>query len=69
MRLQRFGRDGRAGRLMHLVEFAPRMGPACRQLDIAAGGQPLEAGIAVDLNDALECARWEAGRSALRSGL
>jgi pimeloyl-ACP methyl ester carboxylesterase len=51
---QRFGCDGRAGRLLHIIEFAPRMGPAGRELDIAAGFEPLESGIAVDLNDAFE---------------
>jgi len=60
---QCFGRDGGAGCLMHLVEFAPRMGPACRQLDIAAGTQPLEPGVTVDLNDSSEL-RERPGRSS-----
>src|SRR6266481_253231 len=61
MASQCFGRDGRAGRLMHLVEFAPRMGPARRQLDIAAGTQPLEPGVTVDLNDSSEPRQMRGG--------
>ena len=45
---------GRAGCLLHLVELAPRMRPAGRELDIAALAKPLEAGIAVDLHDTFE---------------
>jgi len=51
---ERFGRDGRAGGLVHLIELATRMGPTCRELNVAAVTQPLEAGIAVNLNDAFE---------------
>ena len=51
---QRFSRDGRGGRLMHFIKLPPCMGPARRELYIAASGEPLEAGIAVDLNDAFE---------------
>jgi hypothetical protein len=50
---QRLRRNGRAGRLVDLVELAPRMGPARGQLD-TAGAEPLEPGITVDLNDASE---------------
>lgn len=50
-----------ARRLMHFVELAPRMGPARRQLDIAAGAKPLEAGIAVDLNDPFEPRQMSSG--------
>lgn len=39
---------------MHLIELAPRMGPAGRELDLAAGGEPLKVWIAVNLNDAFE---------------
>jgi hypothetical protein len=46
---------------MHLVEFAPRMGPARRQLDIAAGTQPLEPGVTVDLNDSSEPRQMRGG--------
>ena len=37
---------------MHVVELAPRMSPAGREIDAAA--EPLEAGIAVDLQNAPE---------------
>jgi hypothetical protein len=47
--LQRFRRDGRIGRLMHLIKLASRVSPARGQYDVARHGQPLEAGIAVDL--------------------
>jgi hypothetical protein len=51
---ERLGRDRRTGRLMHLVELAPRMRPAGRQLDSAGGGKPLEAWISVHLQDTCE---------------
>jgi hypothetical protein len=51
---QRFGRDWRPGRLLHLIKLAPGMRPAARQPDIARPGQSPESGIAVDQNDALE---------------
>jgi hypothetical protein len=34
---------------MHLIKLASRVGPAPCQYDVARQGQPLEAGIAVDL--------------------
>jgi len=39
---------------MDFVEFAPRMSPARRQLDIATGAKPLEPRVTVDMYDALE---------------
>src|SRR5262245_32898034 len=54
---------------MQLVKFAPRMCPTCRQLDIAAGRQPLKTRIAVDLNDAFEAGQvrgWSLG-AAIRT--
>lgn len=51
---QRLGRDGRAGRLMDLVELTPRMRPAGREPDIAAFAETIEPGIAVDLDHAFE---------------
>jgi hypothetical protein len=51
---ERFGRDRRADRPMHLVEFAPNMSPARSQLDIAGGREPLEPRVTVDLHDTLE---------------
>ena len=35
---ERFGGDGRAGCLMHLVELAPRVSPAGCQVDMTGGG-------------------------------
>jgi hypothetical protein len=49
---QRFGSNRRAGCLMHLIEPAPRMGPARCQLDFAAGAEALKPRIAIDLDDA-----------------
>jgi len=49
---QRLGRDGRAGRLVDLVEPAPRMRPAGREPDV--GAELLEPGIAVDLDHTFE---------------
>lgn len=37
-----------------LIKFAPRMRPAGGKLDLAAGGQPLEPGIAIDVKHALK---------------
>ena len=51
---ERFCCDGGAGRFVHLVEFAARVSPARRQLDIAASTELLETWIPVDVNDALE---------------
>ncbi len=65
---QRFGRDRRAGRLMHLVELAPRVGPAGCELDVAAVAEPIEAGITVDLNDALELGQMRSGTLGLAIG-
>lgn len=53
----RLGGDRRDGRLVHVVELAPRMGPAVRQHDIgvfALGGQAIEAGECIHLERALE---------------
>ena len=44
----------RIGRLRDLIELAPRMRPARSKDDIALDGQPLEAGVAVDVENALE---------------
>src|SRR6266404_1094992 len=43
---QRFSRDGRIGRLMHLIKLASCVGPARCQYDVAWHGQPFEANIA-----------------------
>jgi hypothetical protein len=51
---QRFGRDRRVGRLSHLIEASPCMAPACGEHDVAFLRQGLEAGIAVDMEHALE---------------
>jgi hypothetical protein len=44
------------------------MRPAERKPDVAALGQLAVAGIAIDLQDALEAFKVAIGRSALRSG-
>src|SRR5208337_5669900 len=49
--LERLGRHGRAGGLVDLVELAPCMGPARRQLDFAASAETFKPWITVDLND------------------
>jgi hypothetical protein len=51
---QCFGRHRRAGGLGHLVELPPRMRPTGREYDVAFAGQPLKAGIAIDMQDALK---------------
>jgi hypothetical protein len=57
---------------MHVVELAPRMSPAGREIDAAA--EPLEAGIAIDLQNAPELRKisllpfsllWFCGHSSL----
>jgi hypothetical protein len=58
---QRFGCNGGAVGLEEFVEVAPRMRPASGQDDIAARPQPLEAGIAVDVQhpgEVLEMRGW-----------
>jgi hypothetical protein len=51
---ERLGRDGRTGRLVHLIQLAPRMSPTRCQLDTAAPTQPFEPGVTVNLNDTSE---------------
>src|SRR5258708_6455014 len=51
---QRFCRDRRARGLLHLIELTSGVSPTPRKLDSAATGEPVEAGIAVDLYDAAE---------------
>ena len=46
---------------MHLIELAPRMGPARRQQDFAAGAKPLEPGVTVDLNHTSELRQMRSG--------
>jgi hypothetical protein len=58
---QGFGRNGRAGRVVDFIELPSRMGPACRQLNIAAGAQPLKARITVDLNHTSELCQMRSG--------
>jgi hypothetical protein len=67
---QHLGRQRRLGRDVEVVEAPAHMGPAERQPDGGVGttpGQPLEAVIAIDLQDTLEPARCSAGRAFLRS--
>src|SRR6185503_12227261 len=63
---QGLGRDGRAGRLMDLVELAPRMGPTGREPDVCA--ELLEAGISVDLHHAFELDQMGHGTLGLAIG-
>ena len=51
---ERFGRDRRRGRLMHIVEVVPRMRPARRQLDMVGDEEPFEVRVSIDLEDVLE---------------
>jgi hypothetical protein len=51
---ERLGSDRRAGRVVHLVEFAPGVRSTGGKYDVAACGPPLEPGVAVDLEDAAE---------------
>src|SRR5215472_502671 len=47
-------RQGRAGRLLDFVKLASRMRPTCGKNDVTVRGQLLEAGIAIDVQKALE---------------
>src|SRR6266511_4723704 len=51
---QGFGGDRRAGRLVQIIELPSRVRPTGCQQDVATRGQPLEPGIAVDLENAAE---------------
>ena len=51
---QRLGRDRRVCCLRDLVELAPCMAPTCGEHDVALARQGFEAGIAVDMEHALE---------------
>jgi len=46
---------------MYLVELAPRMGPARRQLYVAADAEPLEPRVTVDMYDALKPLQMASG--------
>src|SRR5580704_8020265 len=51
---QRLRRQRRAGCLFNLIELASGMRPTCRENNISADRQPLKAGIAINVEDALE---------------
>jgi hypothetical protein len=51
---------------MDLVELAPRMRPAGRELNI--GTKPFEAGIAIDLHNAFELGQMRGGALGLAVG-
>src|SRR5262249_52989362 len=51
---QSFGSDGRAGRLVQVVELPARVCPTGGQYDLAPRGQPLESGVTVNLQNAAE---------------
>ena len=53
---------------MDLVESTSRVGPTCCELDMAAFAEALEAGIAVDLNDAPEACQVRGGTLGLPIG-
>lgn len=59
----------RARGLMQLVELAPDVRPTRGKRDLSARGPPLEAGIAIDMQDAAEAAGCTAGREAERPSL
>src|SRR5437868_3739138 len=61
MRLSASAATGEPVALMHLIELAPRMGPARRQHDIAADAKALESGVTVDLNDTSEVRQMRSG--------
>jgi hypothetical protein len=48
----RLGGDRRGGRLVYIIELASGVSPAGGQYDIAASGQPFEACITVELQNA-----------------
>src|SRR5438034_8290875 len=61
---QNFGSDGRPGGLMQVVKLPACVCPTGCQHDVAVCGQPFEAGVTVNLQDAAEC--FEVSGGALR---
>src|SRR5258708_13832527 len=49
---------------MHIEELAPRVRPTGCQHDLATLSQPLEPGVTIDLQNAMEC--FEVGGGSLR---
>ena len=65
---QHLGRERRLGGDVELVKVPPHVGPAEREADRAVGAvarQPLEPGIAIDLQHAAECRQMPGGTHAL----